>query len=231
MVNELDTHKGRRYCGKEGFMEYIRCLQAVEQNDIALVGGKAANLGMLARADLPVPPGFVILTSAYQEFLIANGIQLAIEEFAERINPLEPDSIEQASQSIRLLIEQGTMPDELTDAIFAAYAQIGDGSVAVRSSATAEDLPGASFAGQQESYLNINGSEQVLTAVKRCWSSLWTARAIAYRAQRGIKAGGVSMAVIVQQMIPADVAGYRWRTVIHTASATSYNPCSWDYER
>jgi len=161
-------------------MEFIRCLQATEQSDIALVGGKAANLGILARADLPVPPGFVILTSAHREFLIANGIQITIEELAERINPLKPDSIEQASQSMRLLIEQGTMPNELADSIFAAYAQIGDGAVAVRSSATAEDLPDASFAGQQESYLNIDGSEQVLAAVKRCWSSLWTARALAY---------------------------------------------------
>src|SRR5260370_11400756 len=100
---------------------------------------------MLARAALPIPPGFVILTSAYQEFLIANEIQIAIEELAERINPLEPDSIEQASQSIRLLIEQGTMPDELADAIFAAYARIGDGAVAVRSSPSAEDWRGACF--------------------------------------------------------------------------------------
>ena len=197
-------------------MEYTRCLQAVGQSDIALVGGKAANLGVLARADLAVPPGFVVLTSAYQEFLIANGIQITIEELAERIDLLEPDSIEQASQSIRLLIEQGAMPDELAEAIIAAYAQIGDGAVAVRSSATAEDLPGASFAGQQESYLNIDGSEHVLAAVRRCWSSLWTARAIVYRAQRGIKAGDVSMAVIVQQMIAADVAG-----ILFTVNAVS----------
>lgn len=188
-------------------MEYIRCLQAIEQDDFALVGGKAANLGILIRADLPVPPGFVILTGAYSQFLIANGIQTAIVNQAEHINSREPDAIEQSSRSIRQLIDQGTMLDEIACAICEAYAQMGEGAVAVRSSATSEDLPGASFAGQQESYLNIEGAEEVLMAVKRCWSSLWTARAIAYRAQQGIEAGGASMAVVVQRMIPAGVAG------------------------
>jgi rifampicin phosphotransferase len=188
-------------------MEWTRCLQAVEQNEIALVGGKAANLGILTRADLSVPPGFVILTGSYERFLIANEIQATIEELAGRIDPIEPDSMEQTSRAIRALVERGTMLDELASAIVEAYVEMGEGAVAVRSSATAEDLPGASFAGQQESYLNIEGAEEVLRAVKHCWSSLWTARAIAYRAQQGIKAGSASMAVVVQRMIPADVAG------------------------
>jgi phosphohistidine swiveling domain-containing protein len=188
-------------------MEWTCCLQVVEQNEIAMVGGKAVNLGILTRAGLPVPPGFVIHTSAYARFLIAYEIQATIEELSDCIDPLEPDSMEQASRAIRALIEQGTMPDELASAIIEAYAGIGEGAVAVRSSATAEDLPGASFAGQQESYLNIEGAEEILRAVKHCWSSLWTARAIAYRAQQGIKADGTSMAVVVQRMIAADVAG------------------------
>src|ERR1700680_1966318 len=182
-------------------MEWIRCLPAVEQSDFALVGGKAANLGVIVRADLPVPQGFVILTSVYSQFLIANKIQTAAVSLAEGINSREPGAIEQASQSIRQLIEQGTIPQELVDAMLAEYAHIGGGAVAVRSSATTEDLPGASFAGQQESYLNIEGPEHVLASVKRCWSSLWTARAMAYRARQGIKAGGAGLAVVVQQMI------------------------------
>ena len=188
-------------------MEYIRKLQAIGQDDFALVGGKAANLGILMRADLPVPPGFVILTSTYSQFLIASGIQTTIVNQAKHINSREPDAIERSSRSIRQLIEQGAMPDEIACAICEAYTQMGEGAVAVRSSATTEDLPGASFAGQQESYLNIEGAEEVLMAVKRCWSSLWTARAIAYRAHQGIEAGGASMAVVVQRMIPAGVAG------------------------
>ena len=188
-------------------MEWTRCLQVVGQSDVAQVGGKAANLGILTRANLPVPEGFVILTGAYSHILIANKIQATIEERVEHRDGQRPDSLEQASQAIRALIEQAPMPDELASAISKAYMEIGGGAVAVRSSATAEDLPGASFAGQQESYLNIEGADQVLMAVKRCWSSLWTVRAMAYQAQQGIKAGSVSMAVVVQQMIPADVAG------------------------
>lgn len=193
-------------------MEWIRYLQDVGQNDSALVGGKAANLGALIQAGMPVPPGFVILTNVYQQLLIANRIQPAIAEFSEHINLQEPASIEQISQSIRALIEQCAVSDELASAIQAAYKELGGGAVAVRSSATAEDLTGASFAGQHESYLNIAGPERVLMAIKRCWSSLWTARAISYRAQLSIEPGNVSMAVVIQQMIPADVAGILFTT-------------------
>ena len=188
-------------------MEWIRCLQSVEQSDRALAGGKAAHLGVLTQANLPVPEGFVVLTGAYERLLIANGIRDTIQQQVECVDSREPGSFEQASQAIRSLIEQGTIPDELVDAVVRAYVEMGEGAVAVRSSATTEDLPGASFAGQQESYLNIEGAEEVLKAVKRCWSSLWTPRAMAYRAQQGIDHGDVSMAVIVQRMVAADVAG------------------------
>ena len=188
-------------------MQWIRPLQAIEQSDLALAGGKAVNLGTLTRADLPVPQGFVLLTSAYDKFLIANEMRNAIQELAEGYDTGKRASLEQASQAIRSLIEQGTMPNTLSSAIAQAYVEMGAGTVAVRSSATTEDLPGASFAGQQESYLNIEGTAEVLMAVKRCWSSLWTPRAMAYRAQQGVEAGSASMAVIVQRMVPADVSG------------------------
>jgi rifampicin phosphotransferase len=188
-------------------MELLRCLQDIGPQDIGLVGGKAANLGALLQNELPVPPGFVLLTSAYQQFLIACGIQPEIEQLVKSIDISRPTSIEQASVAIRTLFEQGNAPQVISHAISSGYERMGCGSVAVRSSATAEDLLSSSFAGQQESYLNVTGAEQVLSAVKRCWSSLWTARAMAYRTQRGITANNIRMAVIVQQMVPASASG------------------------
>ena len=193
-------------------MEWIRSLQAVEKSDFVLVGGKAANLGVLTRENLPVPDGFVVLTGAYEQFLIAGRIRDTIHQLAEHCDVEKPVSLEQASQAIRMLIEQATIPDDLANALVKVYMEMGEGAVAVRSSATAEDLPGASFAGQQESYLNIEGAEAVLMAIKRCWSSLWTPRAMAYRKQQGIDAGSASMAVMVQHMVAADVAGILFTT-------------------
>ncbi|HEV2579697.1 MAG TPA: PEP/pyruvate-binding domain-containing protein, partial [Ktedonobacteraceae bacterium] len=188
-------------------MEYVRNLCTIGPGDIALVGGKAANLGVLLQKEMPVPPGYVLLTTAYQKFLIANCIQAEIERLVASVNASKPTTVEQASIGIRDLFEQGNIPEEVSQAIRTAYEQVGSSSVVIRSSATAEDLSSSSFAGQKESYLNVVGAEQVLAAVKRCWSSLWTARAIAYRAQQGIPADGVSMAVIVQLMVPAKVSG------------------------
>jgi pyruvate,water dikinase len=188
-------------------MELISDLREVGSADIALVGGKAANLGALLQKDMPVPPSFVLATAAYQQFLIADGIQTEIERLAGAVDITKPATVEHASTVIRGLFEQGNMPEVISQEIRACYEQMGCGPVAIRSSATAEDLPSSSFAGQQESYLNVIGAEQVVASVKRCWSSLWTARAIAYRAQQGIPANGVCMAVVVQQMVPAEISG------------------------
>src|SRR5579859_2918782 len=173
------------------------------------VGGKGASLARMAAAGLPVPPGFHITTTAYRQFIAANNLQEAILAAVAAATPSNPASLETASSHIAQLFMQGTIPDDIATAIRQTYKQLGDGNVAVavRSSATAEDLPGMSFAGQQETYLNMRGESSVLDAVKRCWASLWTARAIGYRARQGVAPQDVSLAVVVQQLVPADAAG------------------------
>ncbi|MGP3965408.1 PEP/pyruvate-binding domain-containing protein [Nonomuraea sp. 3N208] len=163
-------------------MKLVAPLSAFGRGDLAMAGGKGANLGELVRNGFPVPDGFVVTTHAYD--LVAEGRTTA------------------------------DMPDELRRTILDAYAELGGGPVAVRSSATAEDLPGAAFAGQQDTYLNVVGEEPLLDAVRRCWGSLWTERAVAYRARLGIE--DVSMAVVVQSMVEADTAG-----VMFTANPVS----------
>ena len=186
---------------------------------LELVGGKGASLARLAVAGLPVPPGFHITTRAYCRFVRENHIEEAIlsaqndngveAPAAHDDRSLDPASFERASAQIRLLFAQGAMPADLAALIEQAYNELGGDAppVAVRSSATAEDLPEMSFAGQMETYLNVTGADAVLAAVQRCWASLWTARALSYRAQHGIRPQDVSIAVVVQQLVPADAAG------------------------
>lgn len=177
---------------------------------LATVGGKGANLSRLTRAGFAerVPPGFLITTTGYHAFVQANDLQDQIVTLAMD----KAKMVEATSAAIRRLFEHGCIPPEVAMAIQQAYAElrrtIGEAApVAVRSSATAEDLPEASFAGQQESYLNVCGEPAVLEAVKRCWSSLWTPRALDYRARHGINPSSVSLAVVIQAMVPAEAAG------------------------
>src|SRR3989440_8063303 len=173
------------------------------------VGGKGASLARLAAVGLPVPPGFHITTAAYRYFVTENGLQEQILATVSAVTADQPTSLEEASRKIGRMFAQGTMPAEIATAIRQAYVALGgdDLSVAVRSSATAEDLPELSFAGQQETYLNMRGEAMVLDAIKRCWASLWTARAIGYRARSGIAHEEVSLAVVVQELVLADAAG------------------------
>lgn len=161
----------------------------------------------MARAGLLVPPGFVLLTPAYRAFVEANGLQAEIERTAAQATAEDPESVEAASAAIRARFDRGAIPPEVARATIAAYERLGRPRVAVRSSATAEDLPGASFAGQQESYLNVEGDDRLLEAVRRCWSSLWTGRAIAYRLRQRISPADVALAVVVQRQVEADAAG------------------------
>lgn len=171
------------------------------------VGGKGASLARLARAGLPVPPGFHITTAAYRRFTGANQLDEQIVAIAEQARADDPASLERAAEQIQSLIINCEIPDDISAPIRAWYTELGDDPpVAVRSSATAEDLPEMSFAGQQETYLNIRG-DAVLGAVRCCWASLWTARAIGYRARQGIASREVSLAVVVQELVPADIAG------------------------
>jgi hypothetical protein len=173
------------------------------------VGGKGASLARLAAAGLPVPPGFHLTTSAYRRFVAENQFAGAILGAAAPAKAEDLFTLDHASAQIQSLILQGAIPGDIAESVRRGYADLGadDPPVAVRSSATAEDLPEMSFAGQQETYLNVHGAESVLEAVRRCWASLWTARALGYRARQGIRSEEVSLAVVVQQLVAADVAG------------------------
>ena len=191
-------------------MTYTALFDEIGKDDIALAGGKGANLGELSHAGLPVPPGFVVTTTAYDAFVEANGIQDAIVGRAMVTRAEDPAGFEEVAEAIRALFSGGKLPEAMADEIRAAYKELGeDGEtpVAVRSSATAEDLAGASFAGQQDTYLNVRGADALLEAVKNCWASLWTARAMAYRARQGIDPATVSLAVVVQRMVESEAAG------------------------
>ena len=171
------------------------------------VGGKGASLARLLRAGVPVPGGFYLTTAAYERFVTANDLESGIRNALQEAEPSKPDTLESASGKIEELFLQGRMPEEISEAISRAYASLDETAVAVRSSATAEDLPEASFAGQQETFLNVRGEKELEEAVKRCWASLWTARAIAYRERQYIDSEAVSLAVVVQRMAPAEAAG------------------------
>ena len=151
-----------------------------------LAGGKGANLARLAQAGYPVPGGFIIATLGYRAYCDTNAAVPAIQSILAETSLDDPASLENASERIRRLFRSARMPAALADEIKTAYRQIGAPPVAVRSSATAEDLPGISFAGQQDTFLNIQGETALIEAVVRCWSSLWTARAIGYRRRQGL---------------------------------------------
>lgn len=191
-------------------MNYTRPFDEIGKDDVALAGGKGANLGELSRAGLPVPPGFVLTTAAYDAFVASNGIGGGIVKLASLPRDGEPDAYESAAEKIRALFAGGEVPEGVAQEIRASYRKLdegGEAAVAVRSSATAEDLAGASFAGQQETFLNVRGEGALVEAVERCWASLWTARAMAYRARQGIAPETVSLAVVVQEMVEAEAAG------------------------
>ena len=163
-------------------------LDRVRATDIPLVGGKGANLGELIAAGLPVPGGFCVTAEAYRTAMTP-----LREEIAGLLEAGNHDRL-------RELVVAAPQPDGLVE-------RIRDGPVAVRSSATAEDLPDASFAGQQETYLGVVSGDAVVEAVRRCWASLWSDRAIAYRDEQGFAHDDVALAVVVQRMVPADAAG------------------------
>jgi pyruvate,water dikinase len=193
---------------RDGAMDrtVILPLDAAEAT-LPVVGGKGANLARLARAGFPVPGGFLVTTDAYHEYVAANDLAAPILAAAATARPEDPASLEAASATIRARFQAGTIPPELAAALVAAYRALGAPPVAVRSSATAEDLPDMSFAGQQDTYLNIVGDAAVLDAVVRCWASLWTARALGYRARNGIAPGDVALAVVVQELVPSEASG------------------------
>jgi len=171
------------------------------------VGGKAANLGELLRAGLPVPPGFCLTTRAYRHATAGAGLD-AVHASLAATSAEDLPGLAGLAAAARRLVLAADVPADVVLAVRDAYAALGtDTPVAVRSSATAEDLPFASFAGQQDTFLNVVGVEAVLAAVRQCWASLWTDRAVSYRAAHGISPAAVSLAVVVQRMVDAAVAG------------------------
>jgi len=174
---------------------------------IERVGGKGANLARLAQAGCPVPPGFFIPVEGYLEAARANGLEQRIRAALDGARLDDPAVLEQVSAQIRALFTAHIIPEGLARAVIAEWEALGEPAVAVRSSATAEDLPEMSFAGQQDTYLNVCGAEALLRAVADCWGSLWTARAIGYRQRQKVGQEGIALAVVVQQMVQSEASG------------------------
>jgi pyruvate,water dikinase len=182
--------------------------------DAKLVGGKAAGLSGMIKAGIPVPPGFIVTTEAYKQFVLETGIAGYIKYVLEEVVVSgKPSEYEKASELIRSKFVRTPMPHRIVSEIVEAYRRLAELSgveeplVAVRSSATVEDLPEASFAGQQETYLNVKGADSVVEMVKRAWSSLWTARALSYRDSLNVDHEAALMAVIVQKMVNSRSSG------------------------
>ena len=180
-----------------------------DESSLERVGGKGRSLAMMARNNFAVPGGFIVTADAYRKFVSDNKLQQAILEKARPYLREGYPAFDTCADEIAALILGTPISDDMVDEIKTAYSLLDDGSrpVAVRSSANAEDLPDFSFAGQQETFLNVRGADQVAEAVRKCWASLWTAQAISYRHQNGIDQGVVAMAVVVQVMVPSEVSG------------------------
>ncbi|MCY4575126.1 MAG: phosphoenolpyruvate synthase [Chloroflexi bacterium] len=179
----------------------------VDAGDLSLAGGKGANLGEMTRRGAPVPPGFVVSVVSYQKFLTDNGLDGKLSEILGGVDVYHSSNLVEVASQAQQAILSAPMPTDLAAEITEAYTELGEGPVAVRSSATAEDLPDASFAGQQRTYLNVEGIEQVLETVKGCWASLFEARAIFYRAEQNFNQLGVGIAVPVQRMVQSEISG------------------------
>lgn len=194
---------------------YILKFSEIDHDSIAAAGGKGANLGEMYQAGFPVPPGFVVTALAYKKFIEENNLLGPIRDILKTAHighrKVPPEHFQSASEKIIRLLGKGKMPQVIADKIIQAYGKRGLFRklplVAVRSSATAEDLPDASFAGQQATFLNIRGEKELLQAVKDCWASLFTPRAIFYREEKGFNHFKVYIAVVVQEMVQSEISG------------------------
>lgn len=176
------------------------------RSDASLAGGKGASLGEMTQAGIPVPPGFVILTDAFERFLAEADVIQEIESELNDVDQSQIHTVERASERIQARILDADLPEEISSVILESFRGLGAAFVAVRSSATAEDSASAAWAGQLDSFLNTT-EETLLTNVKRCWASLFTPRAIFYRFEQGLRSSHVSVAVVVQKMVESTVSG------------------------
>ncbi len=188
-------------------LRIIAWFEEVDKRDIPLAGGKGANLGELTKAKIPVPPGFIVTADAYFHFLEEAKLTDKIGSYLKDLDPRDSKRLEEVASRIKETIVQAPIPWLITERIKQGYQKMGRGLVAVRSSATAEDLPEASFAGQQRTFLNVEGDSEVVTAVQGCWASLFEPRAIFYRTEHGFEHLKIGIAVPVQRMVQSEAAG------------------------
>lgn len=208
-------------------MKYIRWFHEIGAAEVDLVGGKGANLGEVTRAGFPVPPGFCVTAPAYRELIEVTGLYPIIQNILDKTDLRDPAFVAASASQIRELITQQPIPVQMANEILDGYRDLGHEMnladpaslpVAIRSSATAEDLPTASFAGQQDTYLNVRGEQALLEHVRRCWASLWTDRAIRYRVEQGFDHQKVYVSVVVQAMVQSEVSG-----ILFTANPVTGN--------
>lgn len=185
---------------------FTKTFRQLSRKDVGIAGGKGASLGEMTQAKIPVPPGFVVLASAFDQFLKATDLDVEIEAALHKLNHQDVNSVELVSEKIRELITEADFPTDLGKEIQRHYAKLHAPLVAVRSSATAEDSSTASWAGELETYLNVT-KPKLLETVKKCWSSLFTPRAIFYRFEKKLHATKVSVAVVIQSMVQSEVSG------------------------
>ena len=190
----------------EAKIELLRSFENLNKDNVDIAGGKGASLGEMTQAKIPVPPGFVVLSSAFDRFISETGILADIESILNGVNHKDVASVDHASEKIQPIIIGQDMPSDLNVGILDFFDKLGAKFVAVRSSATSEDSADAAWAGQLDTYLNTTRAN-VLEQVKHCWASLFTPRAIFYRFEKGLHGEHISVAVVIQEMVQSEVSG------------------------
>ena len=212
---------------------YVVKFEDLNKSDIGIAGGKGANLGELTQAGIPVPPGFVVTAETYEKFMEDSGINGQVMDILDKIDINDTKELQAAAEEIKSLIIATPIPDDMTTLIIEAYNQLcqrvdeDDTDVAIRSSATAEDLPEASFAGQQDTFLHVSGNDEVMEYIRKCWASLFEARAIFYREENNFEHSKVYIAVVVQKMANADKAGVMFTVNPSTGEEIALIEGSW----
>ena len=212
---------------------YVQKFEDLNKSDIGIAGGKGANLGELTQAGIPVPPGFVVTAETYEKFMEDSGINDKVLDILDQIDINDTKALQAAAEEIKAIIIETPIPDDMVMFIKEAYNQLcqrvgeDDTDVAIRSSATAEDLPEASFAGQQDTFLHVSGDEEVIEYIRKCWASLFEARAIFYREENNFEHSKVLIAVVVQKMAIADKAGVMFTVNPSTGEEIALIEGSW----
>ncbi len=218
---------------KRSYLMYVKKFEELSKSDIGIAGGKGANLGELTQAGIPVPPGFVVTAQAYQKFMDEAGINDQVMSILDEIDINDTKALQAAAEEIKQIIIEAPIPDEMVMFIREYYNELcqrvgeDDTDVAIRSSATAEDLPEASFAGQQDTFLHVSGDDEVIEYIRKCWASLFEARAIFYREENDFEHSKVLIAVVVQKMANADKAGVMFTVNPSTGEEIALIEGSW----